>query len=192
MTCSQVTPTGGAPAFTMCSGEIASFDGIGIDTDLSFPTGATTPLPTILMLHGWGGDKTEWEAASPAGDGADSWHWNNVWFAEHRWVAVTTTARGFMQSCGLTDQDANCTDGYTHLAQRGFETKDSQTVLGQAGRRGDRRRLDGWRRQAARTAAASRGCSRPRSPGIPRRGGRCSSRPRFRSSRGPTCSTRCW
>jgi predicted acyl esterase len=129
MSCSQVTPTGGA-AFTMCSGEIASFDGIRIDTDVSFPTGATTPLPAILMLHGWGGDKTEWEAASPAGDGADSWHWNNAWFAEHRLVAVNTTARGFMQSCGLTDQDANCTDGYTHLAQRGFETRDSQTILG--------------------------------------------------------------
>jgi predicted acyl esterase len=130
MTCSQVTPSGGGAAFTVCSGEIASFDGIGIDTDLSFPTGATTPLPTVLMLHGWGGDKTDWEAASPAGNGADTWHWNNVWFAEHRWVAVNTTARGFMESCGVSDQDANCTNGYTHLAQRGFETKDSQTVLG--------------------------------------------------------------
>jgi predicted acyl esterase len=129
MTCSKVTPAGGAP-FTMCSGQIRSFDGIGLDTDLSFPTGATRPLPAILMMHGWGGDKTEWEAPSPAGDGADSWHWNNVWFAEHRWVAVNTTARGFMQSCGATDRDANCTNGFTHLAERGFETRDSQRILG--------------------------------------------------------------
>jgi predicted acyl esterase len=130
MRCEQFTPTGGAPAFTRCTGQIPSFDGIGLDTDLSFRAGATAAAPTIVMLHGWSGDKTDWEADSLAGDGADSWHWNNVWFAEHGWVAVNYTARGFQQSCGTADPDANCAGGYTHLAQRGFEARDSQVILG--------------------------------------------------------------
>jgi hypothetical protein len=83
------------------------------------------------MLHGWGQDKTYWEATTKAGDGADTYHWNNVWFVSKGWVVVNYTARGFQQSCGMTDQASNCTpDGYTHLADRRFETRDSQTLLG--------------------------------------------------------------
>ncbi|MFL5796402.1 MAG: CocE/NonD family hydrolase [Actinomycetota bacterium] len=127
--CSQHTPSG-APAFTFCTGEIPSFDGIGLDTDLSIPTGATAPLPTVLFLHGWSQDKTAWEADSPDGTNPDTWHWNNVWFVSQGWVAVNSTARGFKESCGVFDSDANCADGYTHLAQREFEGRDSQTLLG--------------------------------------------------------------
>ena len=131
MTCSAASSSDHRPVHYMsCSGEIPSFDGIGIDTDLSIPVGATSPLPAVLMLHGWGGDKTDWESTSTAGDGADSWHWNNVFFVSNGWVAVNTTARGFQESCGMQDQDANCTDGFTHLSDRRFETRDSQTILG--------------------------------------------------------------
>src|SRR5205823_8382861 len=49
----------------------------------------------------------------------------------HGWVVVNSTARGFKESCGSQDQDANCTpDGYTHLSDRRFETRDSQTLFG--------------------------------------------------------------
>lgn len=130
LTCSKVT-TSDKVSYDMCTGKIASFDGLGLDTDISIPLGATKPLPAIVMLHGWSQDKTYWEAATKAGDGADTWHWNNVWFASKGWIAINYTARGFQQSCGLTDQDANCTpNGYTHLADRRFETRDSQTILG--------------------------------------------------------------
>src|SRR5207248_1909925 len=88
-------------------------------------------VPTILMLHGWGNDKTDWEATKKAGGGPDQWHWNNVWFVSRGWVAVNTTARGFKESCGQQDQDANCSNGgYTHLSDRKFETRDSQIILG--------------------------------------------------------------
>ena len=70
MACSKVA-TSDHVHYVKCSGEIPSFDGIGIDTDLSIPVGATKPLPTILMLHGWGNDKTDWEATKKAGGGAD-------------------------------------------------------------------------------------------------------------------------
>jgi predicted acyl esterase len=140
--CSQHSPNG-APAFTFCTGEIASFDGIGLDTDLSIPNGATAPLPAVLFLHGWSEDKTSWEANSPAGASPDKWHWNNVWFVSHGWGAINYTARGFKESCGVSDSDANCADGYTHLGQRAFETRDSRTLLGMLVDAGivDRRRI---------------------------------------------------
>ena len=74
----------------------------------------TKARPTIVMLHGWSQDKTTWEATSKAGNGAGSWHWNNVWFVSKGWVVVNYTARGFQQSCGTTDQDANCTPNLIH------------------------------------------------------------------------------
>jgi predicted acyl esterase len=130
LSCSKVT-TSEKVSYEKCSGKIATFDGLGLDTDVSIPLGAKRPRQTVVMLHGWGQDKTYWESSTKAGDGADTWHWNNVWFVSKGWVVVNYTARGFQQSCGLQDRDANCTpNGYTHLADRRFETRDSQTLLG--------------------------------------------------------------
>lgn len=130
LSCSQVT-TSDDVSYMKCSGEIPSFDGLGLDTDLSIPIGVTKARQTLVMLHGWGQDKTVWETGTAAGDGAGTWHWNNVWFVSKGWVVVNYTARGFQQSCGMTDQDANCTpNGYTHLADKRFETRDSQLLLG--------------------------------------------------------------
>src|SRR5206468_2846857 len=39
-------------------------------------------------------------------------------------------ARGFGESCGITDADINCVKTGVHLADRRWETKDSQTLLG--------------------------------------------------------------
>jgi predicted acyl esterase len=130
LSCSHVTTSDGL-SYLKCSGEIPSFDGLGLDTDLSIPIDAKQARPTLVMLHGWSQDKTYWEADTAAGDGANTWHWNNVWFVSKGWVVVNYTARGFQESCGMTDADANCTpNGYTHLADKRFETRDSQILLG--------------------------------------------------------------
>jgi predicted acyl esterase len=130
LSCSKLT-TSDNVSYMKCSGEIPSFDGLGLDTDLSIPLGVTQAAPTTVMLHGWSQDKTYWESGTTAGNGADAWHWNNVWFVSKGWVVINYTARGFQQSCGMIDQDANCTpNGYTHLADRRFETRDSQILLG--------------------------------------------------------------
>jgi predicted acyl esterase len=130
LSCSKVT-TSDKVSYEKCTGEIPSFDGLGLDTDISIPLGVSTARQTLVMLHGWSQDKNIWEASTKAGNSSDSWHWNNVFFVSKGWVVVNYTARGFQQSCGMTDQDANCTpNGYTHLADRRFETRDSQTILG--------------------------------------------------------------
>lgn len=134
--CAPVTTADGVQ-YTRCEGEITSFDGTGLDTTLSLPIRRDEPYPTLLMLHGWGGHKGNWQASTTEGDGnPDKWHWNNVWFVQKGYAVVNYTARGFGESCGAHDNDEpDCTfDGdrrpWIHLADRGWETKDSQHILG--------------------------------------------------------------
>ncbi|MFG2053440.1 CocE/NonD family hydrolase C-terminal non-catalytic domain-containing protein [Micromonospora sp. NPDC048930] len=81
---------------TICSAQVPSFDGAPLDVDITRPlpgTGDTHPL--IVLLHGFGNDKHEWESTSDAADGADKYHWNSHWFAAHGYYVLTYTARGF-------------------------------------------------------------------------------------------------
>lgn len=81
---------------TVCSGEVRSFDGSPLDVDVTVPdSGTGTSHPLILLFHGFGANKHEWESTSDAGDGADKYHWNSHWFAEHGFYVLTYTARGF-------------------------------------------------------------------------------------------------
>ena len=90
-------PCAGYPSGdTICSGEVRSFDGSPLDVDVTVPhesTGATHPL--MVMFHGFGNNKHEWESTTDEGDGADKYHWNSHWFAEHGYYVLTYTARGF-------------------------------------------------------------------------------------------------
>src|SRR3954470_9206083 len=129
LSCAAQTSSDGV-AYTLCSGEVPSFDGTGLDVDLTLPAGQRAPYPTILMMHGWGNNKHEWESATKDGNGGDKYHWNNVWFASRGMATLTYTARGFGESCGIDDKDANCVKTGVHLADRRWETKDSQTLLG--------------------------------------------------------------
>jgi len=95
----HAAPAGGA-AYTLCTGRVAAFDGTPLDTDLTLPAGTHGPLPLMVMLHGWGLSKTDFEASGLAGNGANTWHWNNVWFAAHGYAVLNYTARGFHRSCG--------------------------------------------------------------------------------------------
>lgn len=129
----------GAPSFTMCSGRVPSFDGTPLDVDLSLPAGVRGPRPLIVMLHGWGSSKTDFEATGYAGNGANTWHWNNVWFADHGYPVLNYTARGFHQSCGkdpatgysyATDPSCAGRASWTHLADRRWEIHDTQYLVG--------------------------------------------------------------
>lgn len=81
---------------TVCSGEVKSFDGSPLDVDVTLPSnGSGGRHPLIVMFHGFGNNKHEWESTTDAGDGADKYHWNSHWFAAHGFYVLTYTARGF-------------------------------------------------------------------------------------------------
>src|SRR5215212_10356252 len=80
----------------ICSGTVPSFDGSKLDVDLTLPQHDTgTRHPLIVMLHGFGNNKHEWESINDEGDGADKDRWNSHWFARHGYYVLTYTARGF-------------------------------------------------------------------------------------------------
>ena len=121
-----------------CAGTIAnrvaSFDGVPLDVDVTLPRSGRGPFPTIVMLHGWGGDKTNFEATSPQGDGNETYHWNNDWFAQRGYAVLNYTARGWGDSCGsATSRVADpqgCAKGWIHLADQRYEARDTQYLLG--------------------------------------------------------------
>jgi hypothetical protein len=93
----------------------------------------------MVMLHGWGLSKTDFEASALAGNGTNTWHWNNVWFAAHGYAVLNYTARGFHRSCGQDPatgysytSDPACAGkaSWTHLADRRWEIHDTQYLTG--------------------------------------------------------------
>src|ERR1700704_5590611 len=61
---------------------VHTFDGVPLDVDVTLPPTGNGPFPTIVMLHGWGGNKTAFESSSPAGDGNVTFDYNNVYYAQ--------------------------------------------------------------------------------------------------------------
>ena len=137
----QSCPTGSAEGsyggVRICSGSVPSFDGSKLDVDVTQPmpgTGSRHPL--IVMLHGFGGDKHDWESTTDEGDGADSWRWNNRWFAKHGFYVVSYTARGFSDDGPSapheppTPYDPSGSEqpprGTLHLKSRDYEIRDTQ------------------------------------------------------------------
>ncbi len=146
----QLDPAGGARS-TVCSGYVKSFDGTPLSTDVTIPDNADGPLPLVVMLNGWGSNKSNFEATSLAGNGSPyTYHWNNAWFASKGFAVLDYTARGFWHSCGkvpvpgapslggmtasepvyLTEPGCAGKESWTHLANRKWEVRDAQTLVG--------------------------------------------------------------
>jgi fermentation-respiration switch protein FrsA (DUF1100 family) len=112
---------------------VPSFDGVPLDVDVTLPKTGSGPFPTIVMIHGWGGDKTSFETKTAAGDGNETWHYNNVYFAQHGYAVVNYTARGWGHSCGggpTANHSGACAKGYVQLDDTRYEARDAQTLLG--------------------------------------------------------------
>jgi len=115
------------------SQRVSTFDGVPLDADVTLPAHGQGPFPTIVMLHGYGGDKTDFEATSAAGQGSNTDHYNNIYYAKHGYAVLNYTARGFGGSCGggpSGDHTGACGPGYIHLADTRFEVRDTQFLLG--------------------------------------------------------------
>ena len=111
---------------------VPSFDGVPLDADVTLPASGSGPFPTIVMLHGWGGSKTAFEASTPAGDGNETFDYNNVYYAQHGFAVVNYSARGWGRSCGTSESrtEPGCKEGWIRLADQRYEARDTQHLLG--------------------------------------------------------------
>ncbi len=113
-----------------------SFDGVPLDVDVTLPATGDGPFPTIVMLHGYGGNKTAFETTTedPSTTTGTLTNWNNNYFAKQGYAVVNTTARGFGASCGspasrMADP-TGCAMGWIHLIDQRYEIRDTQEILG--------------------------------------------------------------
>lgn len=119
---------------------VPSFDGVPLDVDVTLPATGTGPWPTIVMMHGFGGNKTNFETTSPAGpapeeagNGSTIYRYNNNFFARRGYAVVNYSARGFGRSCGggpNGDHAGACGLGFIRLADSRYEARDTQYLLG--------------------------------------------------------------
>ena len=118
---------------------VPSFDGVPLDVDVTLPATGAGPWPTLVMLHGFPGDKSTYEASDAQGDRPDGtpsgqpqrYHRNDVFYAQRGYAVVTYSARGFGRSCGTpASRTAGCARGWTHLFDQRFEARDTQYLLG--------------------------------------------------------------
>jgi dienelactone hydrolase len=118
---------------TSSAQRVTSFDGVPLDVDVTLPAQGSGPFPTIVMLHGWGGSKADFEPDDPSGDGSTTYHYNNLYYAHQGYAVVNYSARGFGNSCGggpTGDHAGACGNGYVHLADTRYEARDTQHLLG--------------------------------------------------------------
>lgn len=116
---------------------VPSFDDAPLDVDVTLPAGYDTddgPLPTIVMLHGYGGNKTAFQSDTPAGESSTVFRYNDNYFAKQGYAVVTYSARGFGRSCGKAENSAatpEClaTKSYVHLADQRWEARDTQHLV---------------------------------------------------------------
>ena len=128
-----------ADGVRFCQGDgssqrVPSWDGTPLDVDVTLPPSGNGPFPTIAMLHGWGNDKTSFEAISPSGDGSVTYHYNNDYYAQQGFAVLNYSARGWAKSCGggsAQVQTGPCANGFIRLADQRYEARDTQFLLGQ-------------------------------------------------------------
>ncbi|HEX8122804.1 MAG TPA: CocE/NonD family hydrolase [Solirubrobacteraceae bacterium] len=112
-----------------CSGLVATWDGVPLDTTVTLPREGATGLPLVAEIHGFGNSK--WEYLDPAStaytDNAYAW-------ARDGYAVLTATARGLWGSCGTPESRAAspsaCARGYLHLADVRYEGRDTQELIG--------------------------------------------------------------
>ena len=110
---------------------VPSFDGVPLDADVTLPATGSGPFPLIVLLHGLGLSKAEFEV-----DGTDTspTHLDNVALASNGWAVLTYSARGFDGSCGTAASRAGtpaCAKGWIQLADQRYEVRDTQQLAGE-------------------------------------------------------------
>jgi predicted acyl esterase len=132
-------------AYVRWRGTVPSFDGLPLSVDVTVPCGADGPQPTVVMLHGFGDDKTVWQETGKSDSilseerPQTNSRWNNVWFAARGYTVVTYTARGWRDSCGPDTPGSTpaqpapqCLpyEYWIHLDDKRWEVRDAQWLTG--------------------------------------------------------------
>jgi predicted acyl esterase len=107
---------------------VPSWDGVPLDADVTLPATGNGPWPTIVMLHGWGTNKEEFENNFGSRNNGDS-----TYFAQQGYAVVTYSARGWARSCGTEEsrkETPACDDGFVHFSDTRYEARDTQYLLG--------------------------------------------------------------
>ena len=109
---------------------------------MTLPPTGSGPWPTIVLLHGLGGDKSALQPHTPQTSTLAprilplTEHYNNLYYARRGYAVMAATARGFGQSCGgggtpvAWTQTGACANGFIRLADQRYEARDTQYLLG--------------------------------------------------------------
>ena len=112
-----------------CSGLVATWDGVPLDTTLTLPSEGATELPLVVEIHGFGNSKYEYLNPSETAYTDNAFAW-----ARDGYAVLTYTARGLWGSCGTPESrlasSSACADGYIHLADVRYEVRDTQELVG--------------------------------------------------------------
>ncbi len=106
---------------------VHSFDGVPLDADVALPSHGRGPFPLIVLLHGLGGSKKDWENST------DNGGINDTTLASMGYAVLMYTARGFGDSCGTPasrKHTPSCKKGWLHLADQRYEVRDTQYLAG--------------------------------------------------------------
>jgi predicted acyl esterase len=113
---------------------VPTFDKVPLDVDVTLPASGEGPFPAIVMIHGWGGSKADFESTTAAGNGNDTFDYNNIYYAQHGFAVLNYTARGWGNSCGSPESRKEtpiCEErGWIRLADQRYEARDTQYLLG--------------------------------------------------------------
>lgn len=138
---------------------VPSFDGVPIDVDVTLPPTGDGPWPTLVMINGLGGDKSQLQGnveppssgplADLSGGQADTppplppntTRYDNLWYAANGYAVVNLATRGFGGSCGFGAlgvgtqggaklQTGPCADGFVRIGDARYEARDVQHLLG--------------------------------------------------------------
>src|SRR5437870_10404857 len=74
------------------SERVPTFDGVPLDVDVTLPPSGEGPFPAIVMMHGWGGSKADFESSTPEGNKNTTFDYNNDYYAQQGYAVLNYTA----------------------------------------------------------------------------------------------------
>ncbi|MCX6385112.1 MAG: hypothetical protein NTV40_00505 [Solirubrobacterales bacterium] len=123
---------------TTLAKRVPTWDGVPLDVDVTLPPTGKGPWPLIVMIHGFGGDKTMFEADNARGKVVDgefstpTYHYNNIFYAQRGYAVLNYSSRGWGSSCGVpaSRTPGSCDRGWWHMADQRYEIRDAQMLIG--------------------------------------------------------------